>query len=101
LRDRQHLATDGLILVMLAMDPDSTTVFSGPDIITRGFALNKEAEGMVEELRKMAVEIVDNCIDNQYTDWATIKQTLRSQISGHLFRKTKRKPMIVPVIMEV
>jgi len=101
LRDRQHLANDGLIIVVVTLDADGSTVIAGPDIVTRGFALNKEAESMVEELRRMAADILDNCIDNQYTDWATIKQTLRSSLSGHLFRKTKRKPMILPVIMEV
>lgn len=101
LRDRKHLATDGLIMIVVTMDAASTTVVAGPDIISRGFALNKEAEGMVEEMRRLASETLDNCIDKQYTDWTTIKQTLRNTLGGYLFRKTKRKPMILPVIMEI
>lgn len=101
MRDRQHLASDGLILVVVTMDSTGSTVVAGPDIITRGFAMNKDSEGLIEELRKVSIEILDNCIDRNYTDWATMKQNLRSQLGGYVSRRTKRKPMILPVIMEV
>ena len=101
LRDRQHLASDGLIVVVLTMDAASSTVVAGPDIITRGFVYNKDAEGIMDEMRKQAIDIVDGCVESNYTDWATIKQSLRAGLGNLIFRKSKRKPMILPVIMEM
>ena len=101
LRDRQHLASDGLIVVVLTMDAASATVVAGPDIITRGFVYNKDAEGIMDEMRKQAIDIVDGCVESNYTDWATIKQSLRAGLGNLIFRKSKRKPMILPVIMEM
>lgn len=101
LRDRQHLATDGIVVVVVTMDSASSTVVAGPDIITRGFVMNKDSEGLIEELRRQATEIIESCIDAKYTDWSTIKQNLRGGLGGFLSRKSKRKPMILPVIMEL
>lgn len=101
LRDRRHLANDGILMVVVTMDADGSTVIAGPDIITRGFALPKDdAERLLEELRRVASDTLEDCIKHHYTDWATIKQSLRSALSNHLNRKQKGKPMILPVIME-
>ncbi len=101
LRDRRHLANDGILMVVVTMDADGSTVIAGPDIVTRGFALPKDdAERLLEELRHIAANTLEDCIQHHYTDWATIKQSLRSALSNHLNRGQKGKPMILPVIME-
>ena len=93
LRDRKHLAEDGMIVVVTSM--------SGPDIITRGFVYVKESEELMEELRRVAVEALERCHRSNTTDWATIKGEIKNDLSGFLYKKTKRNPMILPVIMEV
>ncbi|MDR1693450.1 MAG: ribonuclease J [Oscillospiraceae bacterium] len=102
LRDRRHLATDGILMVVVTMDADGSQVVAGPDIVTRGFALPKDdADGLMEELRRIAADTLEDCIKHRYTDWTTIKQSLRGSLSAHLNRRQKGKPMILPVIMEV
>ena len=93
LRDRQHLAQDGMIVVVVSM--------SGPDIITRGFVYVKESEALLEELRQVAVDALNRCQDRNIRDWSTIKGEIKGDLSGYLYKKTKRNPMILPVIMEV
>ena len=101
LRDRKHLAEDGLITVVLTLDDKTGRVVAGPDIVSRGFIYVREAEDMMEELRKLAIQIVEHCTSGRRTDWATIKTTLKSKLSEFLFQKTKRRPMILPIIMEL
>ena len=101
LRDRKHLAEDGMIVVVVSMSGEDGSVVSGPDIITRGFVYVKESEGLMEELRKVAVTALENCRRDDVGDWASIKSELKSAISNFLYKKTKRNPMILPVIMEV
>ena len=101
LRDRQHLATDGILMVVAAMDSSGESIVAGPDIITRGFAASPEYDAMMEELRRLASDTLEDCLAKRRTDWTTIKQTLRQVLSAHLNRKQKRKPLILPVIMEV
>ena len=74
---------------------------SGPDIITRGFVYVKESEGLMEELRKVAITALENCQRDSLTDWAAIKSEIKNAVSSFLYKKTKRNPMILPVIMEV
>ena len=101
LRDRRHLAQDGVIVVVLSMSGEDGALVSGPDIITRGFVYVKESEGLMEELRQVALEAIES-VDMRYsTDWSAIKGTIKSDLSGYLYKKTKRSPMILPVIMEV
>ena len=101
LRDRRHLAQDGVIVVVLSMSGENGMLVSGPDIITRGFVYVKESEGLLEELRQVALEAVRG-VDTRYsTDWAAIKGAIKDDLSGYLYKKTKRSPMILPVIMEV
>ena len=101
LRDRRHLAEDGMIVVALSMSGEDGALVSGPDIITRGFVYVKESEGLLEELRQVAVEALQH-VDTRYnTDWSAIKGAIKGDLSGYLYKKTKRSPMILPVIMEV
>ena len=101
LRDRKHLAQDGMIVVVLSMSGEDGALVSGPDIITRGFVYVKESEGLMEELRQVAMEALQS-VDGRYqTDWAAIKGAIKSDLSNYLYKKTKRSPMILPVIMEV
>ena len=101
LRDRKHLAEDGMIVVVTSMSGEDGSVVSGPDIITRGFVYVKESEELMEELRRVAVEALERCHRSNTTDWATIKGEIKNDLSGFLYKKTTRNPMILPVIMEV
>ena len=101
LRDRKHLAEDGMIVVVTSMSGENGAVVSGPDIITRGFVYVKESEALMEELRRVAVEALERCERTHTTDWTSIKGEIKNDLSGFLYKKTKRNPMILPVIMEV
>ena len=101
LRDRRHLAQDGVIVVVLSMSGEDGTLVSGPDIITRGFVYVKESEGLMEDLRQVALEAIQS-VDTRYsTDWSAIKGVIKGDLSNYLYKKTKRSPMILPLIMEV
>ena len=100
LRDRKHLAEDGMIVVVVTMSASEGIVVSGPDIITRGFVYVKESEGLMEELRRVATESLDHCRKGTQ-DIAELKTAIKNDLSGYLYKKTKRNPMILPVIMEI
>lgn len=101
LRDRKHLAQDGMLVVCVNLSSQDGSVLSGPDIITRGFVYVKESENLMEDLRMIAVESLDRCHRKGVRDWATIKSSIKNDLSGYLFKTTKRNPMILPVIMEI
>ncbi len=101
LRDRKHLAEDGMIVVVISVSADDGGILSGPDIITRGFIYVKESEGLMEELRTVAMEALEKSQRANHWDWNAIKGDIRDELSGYLFKKTHRNPMILPVIMEV
>ena len=101
LRDRKHLAEDGMIVVVASLSGEDGSLVSGPDIITRGFVYVKESEGLMEDLRSVALDAIDRCEERGIKDWATIKSAIKNDLSGFLYKKTKRNPMILPVIMEV
>ena len=101
LRDRKHLAQDGMIVVCVNLSSQDGSVISGPDIITRGFIYVKESEDLMEELREVAMEAIDRCGRKRTRDWAAIKSAIKNDLSGYLYRQTKRNPMILPVIMEI
>ena len=101
LRDRRHLAEDGMIVVALSMSREDGALVSGPDIISRGFVYVKESEGLLEELRQVALEAIRSVESRYNTDWSAIKGAIKGDLSGYLYKKTKRSPMILPVIMEV
>ncbi len=101
LRDRKHLAQDGMIVVCVNISAEDGSVITGPDIITRGFIYVKESEELMEELREVAMEAIDRCSRKRVRDWSTIKSAIKNDLSGYLYRTTKRNPMILPVIMEI
>jgi len=101
LRDRKHLAEDGMIVAVVSISSEDGGVLSGPDIITRGFVYVKESEGLMEELRNVAVHALERCQSGGTVDWTTIKAEIKGDLSTFLYKKTKRNPMILPVIMEV
>ena len=101
LRDRKHLAEDGMIVVCIGLSGQDGGLLSGPDIITRGFIYVKESEELMEELREVAMEALDRCRRKGIRDWATIKSAIKNDMGGYLYKTTKRNPMILPVIMEV
>ena len=101
LRDRKHLAQDGMIVVCVNISAQDGSIISGPDIITRGFIYVKESEELMEELRYVVLEAIDRCERKRIRDWTTIKSAIKNDLSGYLYKATKRNPMILPVIMEV
>ncbi len=101
LRDRRHLAQDGLIVVVASIDPANGYVVSGPDVVSRGFVYVREAEDLMEEIRKVAQEVLDECVYVHAYDWNTMKNRVRDELSRRIFQKTKRSPMILPILMEV
>ena len=101
LRDRKHLSEDGLIVVVATVDSATGEMISGPDIVTRGFVYVREAETLIDEIRETARRALENCCRNPHCDWSTMKSRVRDDLSRMLFQKTKRSPMILPIIMEV
>ena len=101
LRDRRHLAEDGLIVVVATLDSATGELVSGPDIVTRGFVYVREAETLIDEIREVARRGIEECCRNPRCDWNTIKMRVRDDLSRMLFQKTKRSPMILPIIMDV
>ena len=101
LRDRKHLAQDGMIVVCVNLSSQDGSVITGPDIITRGFIYVKESEDLMEELRAVATEAIERCGRKRTRDWAAIKTAIKNDLSGYLYKHTKRNPMILPVIMEI
>ena len=101
LRDRRHLAQDGLIVVVATVDTDTRTLLSGPDIISRGFVYVRESEQLMDEVRQIARDSLMETIDAGVTEWTQMKQNIKDDLSKYLYSKTKRKPMILPVIMNV
>ena len=101
LRDRKHLAQDGMIVVCVNLSSQDGGIISGPDIITRGFIYVKESEQLMEDLREVAMEAIERCGRRRSRDWATVKSAIKNDLSGYLYKTTKRNPMILPVIMEI
>ena len=101
LRDRQHLAQDGVVMVVLALDSDMNYLVSGPDIQSRGFVYMREADELMEEARSVTLESVNGCLDRGITDWGRIKANIRESLGNYIWKKTKRRPMILPIILEV
>ena len=101
LRDRQHLSQDGLIVIVLTMDSSTGEVVAGPDIISRGFVYVREAENLMDDVKSVVRHEIKKCEEKGITDWATIKSTTRENLRDYIFAKTKRNPMIIPIIMEI
>lgn len=101
LRDRKHLAQDGLIIIVIGIDKALNEIVSGPELISRGFVYVREAEELMDEARLCLSETLEHCGPNELRDWNALKGKLRDVLSDYIFRKTKRSPMILPIIMEV
>ncbi len=101
LRDRKHLAQDGLIVVVATVDIDEATIVSGPDIISRGFVYVRESEELMDTVRAMVRDVLCDTLDSGTTEWTQMKTAVKDTLSKYLYTKTKRKPMILPVIMNV
>ena len=101
LRDRKHLAQDGMIVVCVNISAQDGSLITGPDIITRGFIYVKESEGLMEELRTVALEAMERCSRKRIRDFTSIKSAIKNDLSGYLYKTTKRNPMILTVITEV
>ncbi|NLL30317.1 MAG: ribonuclease J [Clostridiales bacterium] len=101
LRDRKNLSQDGIVTVVTAIDKVSKTIISGPDIVTRGFVYVRESEELLAEIKDIVTREVEKCLDNNITQWAEIKNNVRKEVSSFIYKKIKRKPMILPVITEI
>ena len=101
LRDRQHLAQDGLIIIVLTMDSQTGEVVAGPDIISRGFVYVRESETLMDDIKSVVRHEIAKCEERNVRDWSTIKSTVKENLRDYLSIKTKRNPMIIPIIMEV
>ena len=101
LRDRQRLSQDGLIIIVLTMDSVTGTVVAGPDVLSRGFVYVRDSENLMEEIKKLLRAKISEIEEKHITDWSTIKSLLREELRDYIYKKTKRDPMILPIIMEV
>lgn len=101
LRDRQHLAEDGIMIVVMSLDKASGELVAGPDIVSRGFVYVKESDELIEEARRTVDDALQACLDKGITDWGKLKTTTKDVLSDYVWKKTKRRPMILPIIMEV
>lgn len=101
LRDRQHLSQDGLIVIVLTMDSSTGEVVAGPDVISRGFVYVRESENLMDDVKNVVRHEIRMCEEQGLRDWSTIKSTVRDNLREYIFTKTKRNPMIIPIIMEV
>ena len=101
LRDRRHLAQDGLIVVVATVDIDDRSIVSGPDIVSRGFVYVRESEELMDEVRSIAKNALEHCLNNNITDWTQMKSDVKDALTKYLYSKTHRKPMILPVVMNV
>ena len=101
LRDRRHLAEDGLIIVVAAVSSYNGMLVSGPDVVSRGFVYVRESEELLDKAREIAKKVLEECCSKHTLDWTTMKSRVRDELSHMIFQKTKRSPMILPIILDV
>ncbi|MEG1505432.1 MAG: ribonuclease J, partial [Lachnospiraceae bacterium] len=101
LRDRQHLAEDGILIVVLTLEKGNNQLLSGPDIVSRGFVYVRESESLMEEARQVLCAALNDCLHNKNADWSRIKTVIRDTMNDFIWKRTKRKPMILPIIMDI
>lgn len=101
IRDRKHLAEDGIIIVVAAIDSISRSIVSGPDVVSRGFVFVRESEELIEEARNTAEMTINRCFDRNIREWGTIKSRVRDDVSKLMYERTKRSPMVLPILMEI
>ena len=101
LRDRRDLAKDGMVTIVIAIDNETYSIVSGPDIITRGFIYARESENLIKNIKDVAKEEIENCLENNIIEWQILKSSVRKSVEQLLYNKTKRRPSVFPIIMEV
>ena len=101
LRDRKHLGQDGLIIIVASLDISDGYILSGPDVVSRGFVYVRESEELIYEVRRISLEILQGFAMKNIHEWNLIKNKIKEEVSRHIFNKTRRSPMILPIIMEV
>lgn len=101
LRDRKYLSQDGIVTVVVTLSRENNAVVAGPDIISRGFVYVRESEGLMDEAKEIVRKVLLNCEEKKIKDWATLKSRIRDELRSFLYEKTKRRPMILPIIMEI
>jgi ribonuclease J len=101
LRDRKHLADDGVIIVNLAVDRITREIVAGPEVVSRGFVYVKESEELMREIEGVVIDAIDRCYYNNVRDYNTLKTKIKDGVSKHLLVKSKRTPMVLPIILEV
>jgi len=101
LRDRRQLSQDGILIAVVTMNRLSGRIISGPDIVSRGFVYVRESEQLMVDARNRVFQVLRRCKEDQVTDWMTIKLTIRDALAQFLFEQTRRRPMILPIIVEV
>lgn len=101
LRDRKQLSQDGILIVVVTLNKETSSVVAGPDIVSRGFVYVRESEQLLEEAKEKVRESLDRCVERNVTEWSTIKSNVRDTLGKFLYEKTRRRPMILPIIMEV
>ena len=100
IRDRQRLAEDGTIIVVMTLEQSTSNLLAGPDLVSRGFVYVRESEDLMEEASRTVRESVDRCLDQHITDWSRIKTEAKDDLSDFVWKRTQRRPMILPIIME-
>ena len=101
LRDRRQLSQDGIIIIVVTMDKGTGTVVAGPDIVSRGFVYVRESEELMEDVKIRVEEALCHCEEEGITEWAALKSAMRDALGRFIFERTRRRPMILPIIMEV
>ena len=101
LRDRRQLSQDGILIIVMTMDKASGTIVAGPDIVSRGFVYVRESEALMEEAREKVKQALDKCEEGRISEWSSIKSNVRDALGRYLYERTKRRPMILPIIMEI
>ncbi|MBE6053603.1 MAG: ribonuclease J [Clostridium sartagoforme] len=101
LRDRKHLSQDGILTVVVTLSKENNSIIAGPDIISRGFVYVRESEGLMDDAKEIVKDVLRECEESNITDWASLKSKVRDELRTYLYEKTKRKPMILPIIMEI
>ncbi len=101
LRDRKHLSQDGLIIVVVTISHDDKQMVSKPDVISRGFVYVREAESLIDDVRNVAAESISECLGKRNMDWSTLKNSMKSSVAKYIYDRTKRSPMILPIIEEI
>ncbi len=101
MRDRKQLSQDGIVIVVVTIDKENKQVVAGPDLVSRGFVYVREADELMDEAKERVNQCLAKCMEKNITEWAGLKSGIRETLSKYLYEKTRRRPMILPIIMEV